>query len=128
MTAPTYDATMKTARMTATRDTVADGTLEIRAANSAVLLSFDLTEAGGSVSGAVWTLGFVDSTKPGLAAAGAGTNADHGVIKDTGGTIRISGLSVGTSGTAIIIDSLSVAEGQNVTVSSAKVTHAGDPS
>ena len=128
MTAPTYDTTTKTARMTATRDTVADGTLEIRAANNAVLLSFDLTAAGGSVSGAVWTLGFVDSTRPGLAAAGAGTNADHGVIKDTGGTIRISGLSVGTSGTAIIIDSLSVAEGQNVTVSSATVTHAGDPS
>ena len=127
MTAPTYSTALKEDRMIATRDLVADGTLEIRSATDAVLVTFALTLAGGTVTGAVWTLTFDNNTVAGLAAAAAGTNATNAVIKDSLGTIQISALSVGTTATAVILDNVSIAEGQNVTISSATITHAVDP-
>jgi hypothetical protein len=45
-------------------------------------------------------------------------------IKDGNGTVVVSGLSVGTSGTDIIIDSMSIASGQAVNLTSAVLTHA----
>ena len=54
--AVTYNAAVKTSRMTATRDYFANGTLEILTAADAVLATFGLDLAGGTVSGAVWTL------------------------------------------------------------------------
>jgi hypothetical protein len=127
MPAPTYDNTVKAARMTATRDAVADGTLEILSAADAVLAIFTLTLAGGTVSNAVWTLAFDSNSTTGEAAAGAGTTATKAQIKDSGGTARITGLSVGTSGSAINLDNTSIASGQTVTISSATFTHAVDP-
>ena len=127
MTAPTYDSTVKEDRMTATRDAVADGTLEILSAADAVLAIFNLTLAGGTVSGAVWTLAFDAPTVTGEAAASTGTTATKAQIKDSGGTARITGLSVGTSGSAINLDNTNIASGQNVTLSSATFTHAVDP-
>lgn len=127
MTAPTYSTAMKEDRMEATRDLVADGTLEVQDVGNNALVTYALTLTGGTVLGAVWTLAFDNNTVAGAAAAGAGTTADHGVIKDSGGTTQISSLSVGTADTAIIIDNTSIAEGQNVTISSAIITHSADP-
>jgi hypothetical protein len=127
MPAPTYDNTVKAARMTATRDAVADGTLEILSAADAVLAIFTLTLAGGTVSNAVWTLAFDSNSTTGEAAASTGTTATKAQIKDSGGTARITGLSVGTSGSAINLDNTSIASGQTVTISSATFTHAVDP-
>ena len=127
MTAPTYDNVVKAARMTATRDAVADGTLEIQAANDDVLAIFSLTAVGGTVSDAVWTLAFDASTVTGEAAASTGTTATKAQIKNSGGTARITGLTVGTSGSAINLDNTNIASGQNVTISSATFTHAVDP-
>jgi hypothetical protein len=127
MTAPTYDATTKAARMTATRDTVANGTLEILSAGSTVLAIFGLSATGGTVTGAVWNLAFDASTVAGEAGAGAGTVATQARVKDSGGTVRISGLSVGTSGSAVNLDNTNISSGQNVTLSSGTVTHAVDP-
>jgi hypothetical protein len=128
MTAPTYSATTKTARMTATRDSVGTGgKLLIRAANNDVLVTFILGTDGGTVSGNVWTLNFSNSTVAGSAAAGAGTAATNAVLTTSGDASRITNLSVGTSGTAVILDNVSIAEGQNVTISSATITHAADP-
>lgn len=115
-----YDTTMKTARMTATRDTVADGTLEITTSADAVLATFGLSASGGTISGAVWTLVFDAST---VAASASGTAAKCR-IKNSGGTVRISDLTVGTSGTDVVLDSTSITSGQNVTLSSATITHA----
>ena len=127
MTAPTYDSVVKADRMTATRDAVADGTLEIQAANDDVLAIFVLTLAGGSVTDAVWTLAFDSNSTTGEAAASTGTTATKARIKNSGGTARITGLSVGTTGSAINLDNTSIASGQTVTISSATFTHAVDP-
>lgn len=119
--AVTYTTAMKTARMTATRDTVANGTLEIGTAGMAsVLATFGLSASGGSISNDVWTLAFDAST---VAAGNTGTAA-AAQIKNSGGTAQITGLTVGTSGSDINLDNTSINSGQNVTLSSAAITHA----
>ena len=119
--AVTYDASVKTARITATRDAVANGTLEIGTASMAsVLATFGLSATSGTVSGSVWTLAF----DAGTVAAGASGTAAAARIKDSGGTARITGLTVGTSGSDINLDNTSINSGQNVTLSSATITHA----
>jgi len=129
MPAPTYDSVVKAARMTATRDAVADGTLELLAANDDVLAIFALTAAGGTVTNAVWTLAFDSSSTTGEAAASTGTVATQARIKNSGGTARITGLTVGatSSGAGVELDNTSIASGQTVTISSATFTHAVDP-
>jgi hypothetical protein len=118
--AVTYATAVKTARMTATRDNFANGTLEILTSGDAVLVTFGLDAAGGTISGAVWTLVFDAST---VAATGTGTAA-KAQVKDSGGTAELTGLTVGTSGSDINLDSVSITAAQNVTLSSATVTHA----
>ena len=118
--AVTYTTAVKTARITASRDYHANGTLEILTAADAVLATFVLNASGGNIAGAVWTLIFDAST---VAATGSGTAA-KAQIKNSGGTVGISGLTVGTSGTDIVLDSASITSGQNITLSSATITHA----
>lgn len=119
--AVTYDTTIKDARMTATRDAVADGTLEIgTAAMASVLVTFGLSVSGGTISSGVWTLTFDAST---VAAANTGTAA-AARIKTSGGTSRITGLTVGTSGSDINLNNTSINSGQDVTLTSATITHA----
>lgn len=118
--AVTYNVAVKTDRMTATRDYFGAGTLEIQTSGDAVLAVFDLTTAGGSVSGAVWTLAFDAST---VAASGTGTAA-KAVVKNSANAAHITGLTVGTSESDINLDSVSITTGQNVTLSSATLTHA----
>lgn len=121
----TYATAIKTARMEATRDVVIGGTLEVRDSTNAVLVAYNITVGGGTVSGDTWTI-TVDSTT--VAATAAGT-ADNIVIKNSAGSVRISGLSVGLSGSGAnaIIDNTSIAVGQNVTLTSATIQHAADP-
>jgi hypothetical protein len=116
----TYTNAVKTPRMTATRDHFASGTLEIQTAADAVLATYALTVAGGSVTGDTWTLAFDAST---VAATGAGTAA-KAVVKNSGGTANLTGLTVGTSGADINLDNTSIAVDQNVTLSSATIQHA----
>ena len=117
----TYDAAVKTARMTTTRDQVADGTLEIGTSGMAsVLATFGLSASGGSISGNVWTLAFDAST---VAATASGTAA-AARIKNSSGTAKITGLTVGTSGSDINLDNTNINNGQNVTLTSATITHA----
>lgn len=116
-----YDNATKAVRMTATRDALASGTLEIGTAGMAqVLTVHTLTAQGGTVSNAVWTLALAAAT----VAAGAAGVAAAAQIKDSGGTPRVTGLTVGTSGTDVVLDNTNVALGQNVTISAATVTHA----
>lgn len=117
--AATYATAVKTARMTATRDYFANGTLEILD-GSTVLAAFGLDTDGGDISGAVWTLVFDAST---VTATGSG-DADGAQIKASGGDAHLTGLTVGTSGADIILDNINIASGQNVTLSSATITHA----
>ena len=120
----TYTDTVKADRMTATRDAVANGTLEILAADDTVLAIFGLSASGGSIVDDVWTLTFDATTVQGETGAGAGTDATKAQIKDSGGTVQISGLTVGEGSEDIVFDNSNIADGQDVTLSSATVTHA----
>lgn len=118
--AVTYAAAVKTARITATRDHFADGTLEIQNASNTVLATFGLSSTGGTISGGVWTLVFDNST----VTAGATGTASKAQVKTSGGTANLTGLTVGTSSADIVLSSVSINSGQNVTLSSATITHA----
>ena len=118
-----YSTAVKTDRMTATRDYHASGDLQILTSADAVLVTFALTAAGGSVTGDTWTLAFENST----VAAGAPGTAAKARIRNSGGTDGITDLTVGTAAADIILDNTSIANGQNVTLSSATIQHAPDP-
>lgn len=118
----TYDTTMKTARMTATRDAVANGTLEILTSADALLATWGLDAAGGTISGAVWTL-VLDATQITPSATGIAAKAQ---IKNSGGTARVTGLTVTATGGGgdIQFGSTSFSTGIQQTLTSATVTHA----
>lgn len=121
-----YNVAVKTARMTATRDYFAGGSLELLSASSQVLAIFNLTSGGGTVSGDTWTLAVTASTVAGQAAAGAGTTATQARIKNSGGNAHITGLTVGLSDSAadLKMTNTSITTGQDVTLSSGSIQHA----
>lgn len=117
----TYATAVKTARMTATRDHFADGTLEIGTTGMAsVLATFGLSASGGTIANDVWTLAF----DAGTVNATAGGTAAAARIKNASGTANLTGLTVGTSGSDINLNNTNIASGQAVTLSSATITHA----
>jgi hypothetical protein len=122
--AVTYVAGLKTSRMTATRDYCGGGKLQILTAADALIVEFTLTGAGGTVTGNVWTLAVDAST---VAATAGGTAAKAKIIT-SGAADAVTTLTVGTTGTDVIVNNTSIAEAQDVTVTSATVTHAPDPS
>ena len=56
------------------------------------------------------------------AATGAG-NAAIARIVDSADTVIADGLTVGTSGTDIVIDNVNIAVGQNVNITAGSITH-----
>lgn len=121
-----YSNTAKTNRMTAVRDTIDGGTgpgvLQIGTAGMAtVLAEFTLNDPCGTVSGSVLTLsGFPKSDT----SANATGTAAAARIRDSAGNDVITGLTVGTTGSDINLDSVSITAGQTVTINSATITHA----
>ena len=119
--AVTYTTAMKTARITATRDNVANGTLEIlHSDGTTVLATFGLDATAGTISGAVWTLVFDAST---VVASASGT-ATTARIKTSGGTANITGLTCGAGSGDVNLNTVTIGSGANVTLSSATITHA----
>ncbi|MEM9085310.1 MAG: hypothetical protein AAGB23_05255 [Pseudomonadota bacterium] len=114
-----YSADVENDRMFATRDYHANGDLQILD-GATVLVTFGLSASGGTVSGDTWTL-VLDN--PTVSATGAGT-ADGARIRNSGGTVGVTGLTVGTSGADINLDNTSISAGQNVTLSSFTIQHA----
>lgn len=119
---------VKTDVMTAMRDHFANGTLEIQAANGNVLAIFGLTSDGGTVSGDTWTVQFDANTVYGESVAGTGTAATKAQFKTSGGAAHLTGLTVALSSADIILDNVSIASGQAVTMNSATIQHPADPS
>lgn len=121
-----YSATAKTNRMTAVRDTIDAGTgpgvLQIGTAGMAtVLAEITLGDPCGTVSGSTLTLsGFPRSDT----SANATGTAAAARIRDGSGNDVITGLTVGTSGSDINLDSTNITAGQTVTINSATITHA----
>lgn len=115
-----YTNNVKTARLNATRTHFQGGTLVIRNSENAALVTFTLAAEGGSVTDDEWTIAFTNST----VAAGAGGVAHNAVMITSGDAVDLTGLTVGTSESDVILDNTNIADGQNVTISSAKITHA----
>jgi len=120
-----YVASLKTTRMnsvvTAVDANAAPATLEIgTAAMAQVLVVITLGDPSFSVSGDTMTM--VGVPKSGTASQ-TGTAA-AARIKDGGGTSIITGLTVGTSGSDINLNSTSITNGQTVTISSGTIQHA----
>lgn len=125
--AVTYSTAMKTDRMQAVADHidagVGAGTLEIGTTGMAlVLATFQLVEPVGTVSGDTLTFDF-DPDISDTSADNTGTAA-AAQIKDGSGVVCISGLTVGTSGTDIVLDSVSITAGQTVTLATGTIQHA----
>ena len=124
--AVTYTNAVKIARMAAVvSQSGPSAVLEIgTTAMGTVLATFNLNNpiAGAATGAGVLTLsGFPKSD---TSADASGTAAAARIRTATGGTDIITGLTVGTSGTDIIIDNINIVAAQTVTLNSAVITHA----
>lgn len=118
----TYSTAVKTARMNAVVTALgASAKLEIGTAGMATILATIVLDAtAGTVSNGVLTL----SGMPKNVAASAAGVAAAARLRTSGDVDIITGLTVGTSGTDIIIDNTNIASGQTVNVTSVVITHA----
>jgi hypothetical protein len=134
-----YSATLKTNRMTLVNDLVqnkvagaatgtasagklviGDGTLAGPGATG-VLCTLTLKTPPGSVTADHWD---IDCVSPALAANATATGtASKAEIRTSADAVVVSGLTVGTSGTNVILNSVSITSGQNVAVTSGVITH-----
>ena len=116
--AVTYSQTGRTARMTGIRDTLNGGKLEILD-GAAVLVTYTLSGSSGSVSNDTLTFSLVSS----VVAASATGVADGARFRTSGNTDVITGLTVGTSGTDVILDNVNINSGQNIELTGVAITH-----
>jgi hypothetical protein len=133
--AVTYAATVKTNRLqnvvdaidsktyvagtgTALAGSLVIGTSALSGATG-VLATITLSATPATVSGSVLTL---SGTPLSATASGTGTAA-LAEFRNNAGTTIISGLTVGTSGTDIIINATAISSGQTVQVTSGTITH-----
>lgn len=121
-----YNTATKNARLTAVRDQIdagaGPGVLQIGTAGMAtVLAEITLADPCATISGGVLTFsGFPRSDT----SANASGTAAAARIRDSTGTDVITGLTVGTSGADINLDTTTIAAGQQVQITSATITHA----
>lgn len=125
--AVTYSTAAKTARMNAVVAQIDAGastsTIEIGVSGfGTVLAVFDLPDPCGTVTNGVLTFD-MDPDLTYASANDSGTAAEAR-IKDGDGTVVISGLTVGTSGTDIVLDNNVINAGQTVTLTTGSITHA----
>ena len=127
--AVTYSTAIKTLRMTATRDGidagVGNGSIEIgTTAMALVLATIPLAATCGTVSNGVLAFTMPQSD---LSANAAG-NADAAQIKNGDGVVVVTGLTVGIAADVpvpdIIMGDTYIAEGQEVKLELASITHA----
>lgn len=121
--AVTYPTSLKSTRMTAVRDAIdagaGPGTIEIGTTGMAsVLATLTLSDPSGNVANGVLTFSAIANAT----AAATGTAAEAR-IKDSAGNVVISGLTVGTSGANINLNSTSITAGGTVSLSSGTITH-----
>lgn len=102
---------------TATAGSLVIGTSALSGATG-VLATIPLSATPGTVSGNVFTL----SGTPLSATATATGTAALAEFRNNAGTVIISGLTVGTTGTDVIIGSVSISSGQTVQVTSGTIT------
>lgn len=122
--AVTYSTAVKNSRVTAVRDAIdagsGAGTIEIGTSGMAsVLAVLTLSDPCGTISNGVLTFSSITADS----SANATGTAAEARIKDSDGTVIVSGLTVGTSGSDVNLDNTSINEGQQVSLTSAAITH-----
>lgn len=123
----TYNTATRNARLTAVRDQIdagaGAGVLQIGTTGMAtVLAEITLADPCATISAGVLTFsGFPRSDT----SANASGTAAAARIRDSNGVDVITGLTVGTSGADINLDTTTIAAGQQVQITSATITHAG---
>jgi len=122
----TYTTALKATRMAAVLAAIDAGSgagkLEIGTAGMAsVLATLTLADPSGSVAGAVLTID-LDPDISDTSADASGTAA-AARIRDSDNNDVVTGLTVGTSGADIILDSVSITAGQTVTLLTGTITH-----
>lgn len=120
-----YDNTTKQARLQGVIDTLDAGTgdasLEIGTSGfGTVLATIDLASGVGTALNNVLTFTMPQSDTD----ADATGTAAEARMKDGNGNVRVSGLTVGTSASDVVLDSVSITAGQTVTINSGTITHA----
>jgi hypothetical protein len=125
--AVTYSATTKSNRMNAVVTTIGtSGKLKLFTAADALLATFTLAATAGTVSGSVLTFSDANGATAGIlntTASGAGT-ATKASITTSSDVDVITGLTVGTTGTDLVLDNNVLAVSQAVTINTATITHA----
>lgn len=122
----TYTNAVKIARMAAVVSQAgATAVLEIgTAAMGTVLATIALNNPIAGAATGAGALALSGFPKSDTAADASGTAAAARIRTASGGTDIITGLTVGTSGSDINLDSVSITAGQTVTITSATITHA----
>jgi hypothetical protein len=96
------------------------GTLEIcTAAYASILITFTLSDPASTVSGDTLTL----SGLPKTANAGNAGTAAIARVKDSTGTVVAQGLTVGTSGTDLIISNTTITNGASYSLTAGTIVH-----
>lgn len=123
--AVTYSTAVKTARMQATADQIDGGAgagkLKLFTAADALIVTLTLADPCGTAAAGVLTL---DLDPDITAAAGASGTATKATLTTSADVDCVTGLTVGTSGTDVILDNNVIASGQNVTIATGTITHA----
>jgi len=123
--AVTYTTAVKNARLDAVTTAIGTtGVLEIGTTGMASILATISLNNPAAAAASAGVLTFSGFPKSDTSADNTGTAAAARIRTASGGTDIITGLTVGTSGSDINLDSLSITAGQTVTVNSATVTHA----
>lgn len=122
--AVTYNAGLRSARMREVIDAIDaetdPGTLQIGTAGMAqVLVELELEKPSFTESGGVITMAGV----PISGVAGASGTAAAARIRDGDDNDVVTGLTVGTSGAEVNLNSVDISSGQTVTLSSGTITH-----
>jgi hypothetical protein len=123
-----YSTTVKNARLTAVGNAIDGGSgagvlvigTSALSGATGVLATIALDDPSFSVSGGVLTLVGL----PNSATASASGTAAKAELRDSDDTVVATGLTVGTSGTDIIINTTAISDGQTVQVTSGTITHA----
>ena len=110
--------TQTTSSGTALAGSLVIGTSALSGATG-LLVTFTLGTTPGTVSSGVLTISGTPLT---ATASGTGTAA-KAELRDNAGNVIVSGLTVGTSATDIIINATAISSGQSVTLSSGTITH-----
>lgn len=118
-----YAAAVRTARLQAVVDAIdagSAGKLKLYTSGDSLLATFTLADPCATVSGDTLTFDF----DPDISATASGTGAAaKATITTSADAVIVSGLTVGTSGADIIVDSTSITSGQTVTLTTGTITH-----